>query len=139
MSTPTLVISDRDSRKLLTLLEESYAANELDRTYWDALETELKRATVVPSEQVPGNVVKMGSRVRITDMRTGQKLVFRVVFPHEANYAEHKISVLAPIGMALLGYSAGTEITWTVPSGTRRLRIEAVEHQDQEAQLHAAA
>jgi regulator of nucleoside diphosphate kinase len=83
--------------------------------------------------------VTMHSRVRIMDLRTGEQMVYQIVYPHEANYAAKRISILAPIGMALLGYSAGTEIDWTVPSGNRRLRIEAVEHQPESARKRAIA
>src|SRR5947209_8527698 len=115
MSTPTLMITENDSRNLRLLLEGSTIADQQERAYWDALEAGIDKAEIVPTEQMPRNVVTMHSRVRITDMRTGQELVFQIVYPSEANYAKHKISVLAPIGLALLGYPSGTEIIWTVP------------------------
>jgi regulator of nucleoside diphosphate kinase len=139
MSTPTLMITENDSRKLRRLLEHANFVDHQERVYWDALEAEIEKAEVVPTEQIPRNVVTMHSRVRITDLRTGQELVFQIVYPSEANYAEHKISVLAPIGLALLGYPSGTEIIWTVPSGTRKLRIEAVEQADTAVRLRSAA
>jgi regulator of nucleoside diphosphate kinase len=113
------------------LLENSMTAKEHDRANWDALAKEVEAAQVVPCSEIPSDVVTMHSRVRIVDLRTGEQRVFQVVYPRDANFAENKISVLAPIGTALLGYPAGTEITWAVPSGTRRLRIEAVEQQPQ--------
>ena len=117
---------DKDARKLRSLIE-SYSLSERDDMQWQSLEEELDRAEIVSPQQMPSNIVIMHSRVRIIDMRTGEQLVYQIVYPHEANYAEKRISILAPIGMALLGYSAGTEIEWRVPSGSRRLRIEAVE------------
>ena len=121
-----LLIMDKDARKLRSLIE-SYSLSERDDMQWQSLEEELDRAEIVSPQQMPSNIVIMHSRVRIIDMRTGEQLVYQIVYPHEANYAEKRISILAPIGMALLGYSAGTEIEWRVPSGSRRLRIEAVE------------
>ena len=134
-----LVISDSDAMKLRQLLGRSAAFSETDRVNCLTLEEEIDKALVVPSDQIPPNVVTMHSRVRIVDMRTGEQLVYRIVYPHEANYAEMKISILAPIGTALLGYSAGTEIEWKVPSGSRRLRIEAVEQQRPTSGRRAAA
>lgn len=125
----TLVMTEVDARRLRMLLENVNRFEEHDRMQWQALEEEIDKATIVPREKIPANVVTMHSRVRIVDMRTGEQLVYRIVYPHEANYMEKKISVLAPIGMALLGCAEGTEIDWKVPSGTRRLRIEAVEQQ----------
>jgi regulator of nucleoside diphosphate kinase len=134
-----LLITERDARHLRTMLERPELFSERDRIQCEALEEEIERAKVVPSDQIPSNVVTMHSRVRIVDMRTGEQLVYQIVYPHEANYVAKRISILAPIGMALLGYSAGTEIDWTVPSGSRRLRIEAVEHQPESARKGAVA
>ena len=139
MSTqPNVLITDTDVRQLRQMLEH-VIPNEHDLPQWKALEEEIERARVVPTDQIPPDVVTMQSRVRIVDMRTGEQLIYQIVYPHEANYAEKKISVLAPIGTAVLGYRAGTEIDWTVPSGTRRLRIEAVEHQPESARAKRRA
>ncbi len=134
-----LMITDADSRQLRMLLEDSVSCKDTDRANWDALAREVEAAQVVPSAEIPSDVVTMHSRVRIVDLRTGEQRVFQVVYPHEANYAENKISILAPIGTALLGYPAGTEINWAVPSGTRRLRIEAVEQRPEPASRKRAA
>lgn len=133
------MITDSDAIQLRTMLDRPELFSERDRPQWEALEEELEKAKVVSSDQIPADVVTMRSRVRIVDLRTGEQLVYRIVYPHEANYAANKISILAPIGMALLGYSAGTEIDWNVPSGSRRLRIEAVEHQPESARKQLAA
>lgn len=127
METQALLITDKDARQLRFLLERDPGLDQRDREYWRALEDEVEKAMIVPEHEIPANVVTMHSRVRIIDMRTGEQRVFQLVFPSEANYSEGKISVLAPIGMALLGYAAGTEIEWKVPSGYRRLLIAAVE------------
>jgi regulator of nucleoside diphosphate kinase len=133
------MITDQDFRQLRQMLEHTTFTSAQDRMHLQALEEEIENAGVVPSDKIPPDVVTMHSRVRISDMRTGEQMIFRLVYPHEANYADKRISVLAPIGMALLGYSAGTEIEWKVPSGSRRLRIEAVEHQPQAARKRTAA
>lgn len=140
MSSPTLLITDKDNHQLRTMLElGAGSADERDRVNWEALQEEIEKAKVVPLETIPTDVVTMHSRVRIVDMRTGEQMVFQLVYPYEANYAENRISVLAPIGTALLGYPAGTVIEWRVPSGRRRLRIEAVEQPTKAIRKHAAA
>lgn len=139
MNTQLPLISEKDAFQLRRmLLGQSERWSDRDLEQWAALEQEVERARVVASHEMPGDVVTMHSRVRIVDMRTGEQLVYRIVYPHEANYAQHKISVLAPIGTALLGYAAGTEIEWRVPSGTRRLRIEAVEQPEERVHVTAA-
>ncbi len=135
----SLIISDNDERTLRAMLEGASGFNERDQQQWRALEHELDKARIVPSGEVPRDVVTMNSRVRIVDMRTGEQLIYQIVYPHEANYAAMKISILAPIGMALLGYAEGTEIEWEVPSGSRWLRIQAVEHQPEDARKRVAA
>ncbi len=137
--TQNLKITDADAQKLRMLLEGADPSSERDRIQWQALEEELERARIVPVAEMPPDVVTMRSRVRIVDMRTGEQLVYQLVYPHEANYATQKISILAPIGMAVLGCAAGTEIEWQVPSGIRRLRIEAVEQQSEAQRVRAVA
>jgi regulator of nucleoside diphosphate kinase len=83
----------------------------------------------VKSGKVPPDVVTMNSRVRIKDLNRGRELTYQIVFPEHADLDENRISVLAPIGTALLGYRAGTTVEWQVPSGTRRFRILGVEYQ----------
>lgn len=132
------MMTEADTRTLRMLLSRTETDDPQDRANLEVLAEEIEKATVVPGEQIAADIVTMHSRVRIVDLRTGEQRVFQLVYPHEANYAEGKISILAPIGMALLGYSAGTNITWSVPSGTRMLRIEAVEHQPEAARRNVA-
>lgn len=134
-----VLISDADCLRLRILLEHAVYGSSRDRENWGALAEEVENAQVVPAAQMPTDVVTMHSRVRILDVRTGEQRVFRLVYPHEANFAENKISVLAPIGTALLGYAAGAEIEWKVPSGSRRLRVEAVEQPTEVERRQAVA
>lgn len=91
----------------------------------DALAEELSRATVVPAERMPANVVRMHSRVTYLDERSGERREVELVFPEEADMASGKVSVLAPVGSALLGLEEGEAIEWPFPDGhVRRLRVE---------------
>lgn len=88
------------------------------------LADELMRARVVASEQIPADVVTMNSRVRFRDVRTGEELEVTLVYPNAASFAHGRVSVLAPVGSALLGLTVGEEIEWPMPSGgERRLRV----------------
>ena len=77
----------------------------------------------------------MNSRVRLTDVETNEEQIYTVVFPSEANLEDGKISILAPIGTAILGYRVGDTVEWRVPGGVRTLRIEEILYQP-EAEGH---
>jgi regulator of nucleoside diphosphate kinase len=94
-----------------------------------ALEQELDRAQIVAPDQVPADVVTMNSRATVRDLETGDVESIRVVFPGAAAPRTGAISVLAPIGLALLGARAGDEVAWDRPGGTRRFRVENITYQ----------
>ncbi len=75
----------------------------------------------------------MNSRVRLSDISKAEKLVYTLVFPRDADSATGRISVLAPVGTAILGCRVGDIIEWQVPAGTRRLKIEEVLYQPEAA------
>ena len=92
-----------------------------------ALAEELELAIVVPSDRIPKNVVTMNSRLIYSDESTGQTREVELVYPSEADPVAGRISVLAPVGCALLGLSAGQSIDWNLPSGqVHRLRVERI-------------
>ena len=128
-----IVITEPDYERLRRLLNSSKNFRQRDAEHLGALEEELGRATVVRAGEIAHNVVTMNSRVRVRDLNDGRELTYQIVFPSSADVAKNRISVLAPIGTGLLGYSAGTTVEWRVPSGIRRLRILAVEYQPEAA------
>jgi regulator of nucleoside diphosphate kinase len=93
------------------------------------LEKELSRAEVVAPKDVPADVVTMNSKVSLRDLDTGDEMDITLVFPKDADITQDKVSVLAPIGTAMLGYRVGDVVEWTVPDGVRRLHIEKVLYQ----------
>ena len=95
----------------------------------DMLEGELDRAEVVGNSDLPADVVTMDSTVVIQDMDSGENLEYTVTWPEKADPANRKLSILAPVGMALLGYQVGQIVEWPVPSGKRRFRLEKVLYQ----------
>jgi regulator of nucleoside diphosphate kinase len=94
----------------------------------------LDRAEVVPSEDIPNDVVTMHSEVRITDLTADEERTFTLVYPVESDSTRGRISILAPIATALLGYRVGDTVEWKVPAGVRRLRIDAILHQPEAAE-----
>ena len=115
LSPTNLVVSLSDYVRLREFVGEHALAEELD---W---------AIVVPEDRIPANVVTMNSRLIYADESTGTTREVELVYPDDADPVAGKISVLAPVGCALLGLSAGQSIDWSLPSGqVHRLRVERV-------------
>lgn len=133
MGERTIYVTDFDLKRLSNLLIGTRLWNEKDRSYLAKLEEELEWAQVVPPHEIPGDVVTMNSQARVKDLDSNQEMVFTLVFPADADYEGGKLSVLAPVGTALLGYRAGETVAWEVPGGVRRLKIEQVLYQPEAA------
>ena len=123
----TIHITEPDMKKLAALLESWRPAREVDREHARILAEELERAQLVETSEARADVITMNSRVTVTDLDSGREHAYTIVFPRDADVSKGRISVLAPIGTALLGYAEGDEIEWNVPGGIRRFRIDAVD------------
>lgn len=128
----TITISAFDRKRLLALID-GYEAEELDRGSLADLREEIDGARVVEPAEVPPDVVTMNTRLRLTDTDTGVSRVVTVVFPGAADVDEGRISILAPLGTALLGYAVGDVIEWQLPGGLAHFHIEAIEYQPEAA------
>lgn len=133
MGERTIYVTDFDLKRLSNLLNGTRSWNNKDRDYLTRLEDELEWAQIVAPREIPGDVVTMNSQARVKDLDSNQEMVFTLVFPAEADYERGKLSVLAPIGTALLGYRAGETVEWEVPGGVRKLKIEQVLYQPEAA------
>lgn len=121
-----LFISEIDFQRLSSLVDSAKRFFCRDREHIDVLEEELNRAEIVPAKELRANVVTMNSRVRLRDLDTGTQVVYTLAFPHQADITQNRVSVLAPIGAAILGYRAGAVVCACVPGGRKRLKIEEV-------------
>jgi len=126
MTKREIYMTEYDLRRLEPLLESARRYERADRESLELLQAELDRAILCDRDDIPDDIVTMNSEVSLTDLETGKRLRYMIVFPRDANYDERRISVLAPIGTALLGYRKGTEVEWPTPGGWRRFRIEQV-------------
>jgi regulator of nucleoside diphosphate kinase len=90
------------------------------------LRDELDRAVVLPPEASPAGLVTMDSQVEFEDLATGEVEAYVISFPDRANVDQKRISILAPIGTALIGYREGDIVSWTTPGGNRRMKIRRV-------------
>jgi len=128
-STPAITITRLDLQRLEHLLDslDDFGPGAI------ALQAELDRADVVSHEQIPAGVVTMNSRVHCREESSGKDYHLTLVYPQDAG-GEGKVSILAPVGSALLGLSVGQHIDWTGPSGkVLKLTLLAVEYQPEAA------
>jgi regulator of nucleoside diphosphate kinase len=128
----TIFVTKRDLQRLTRLLEGHRSRR--DAKARAALEEELGHAIVVDSREVPRDVVTMNSRVQFEDAETGAALDITLVYRRDADVDEGRISVLAPVGSALVGLAVGQSITWQLPAGKdRHLRVIGVTYQTEAA------
>jgi regulator of nucleoside diphosphate kinase len=117
---PDLIITDTDLQRLRPLLDQH------DTPASESLDAELHRATIVPQHEVPSDVVTMDREVVYEDCATGVRRTVRIVYPQDADAGRGFVSVLAPMGSALLGLRVGQTIEWRVPTGIKRVRVVEV-------------
>ena len=121
-----IYITQFDLSRLRELLQVGLSFAERDRESLESLQEELDRAHIVEPTAIPHDVITMNSRVRLKDLETNEENVYTLVFPSEADLSQQKISVLAPIGTAILGYRIGDTVEWRVPAGVKTMRIEDI-------------
>jgi len=127
MKERTIFITSSDMSRLRRLLESAWNLFRHDRPYLEVLKQELEAAKVVESDHIPRDVVMLNSRVHLRDLDTGKQMVCTVVLPKDSNASEDRLSVLAPVGAAVLGRRVGDIFECKVPAGVRRLKLEAIE------------
>lgn len=120
--TSALVIAKTDYLRLMQLIEKT----ETDAA--DALDLEISRAKIVEDAKLPKDVVAMNSTLTFSDLDSAEEKTIQLVYPQDADVSQLKISVLSPVGSALIGLKIGGTIEWPVPQGkVRRLKVIAVE------------
>lgn len=127
---PAITVSRLDLERIEALLDRLPA---VQATAHDALRDELERATVHEPAQMPRDVVTMNSTVRFTDDAGGEPMTMTLVYPNAAG-KPGTVSILAPVGSALLGLAKGKGIDWPTPDGrTRRLTVLSIDYQPEAA------
>ena len=116
-----LVLRKDDYELLNTYLRGGFSQSAFSREEAEELQSELKRAAVVDKEAFPPDVVRIHSRVTVAEKEKVMELT--LVPPGQANIKERKVSVMAPIGAALLGFRKGQQVQWKVPAGWKTFTI----------------
>lgn len=128
-NSPELYLSPRDHR----LLSQLIAAVGNKHGMIDRLRCELTRAIVLDPAAVPANAVGLNSRVELADLDTGEHESYVLTLPAAADPDQSRLSVLAPVGTALLGYREGDVVEWPTPGGMRRLKLLRVTREPEPA------
>ncbi len=129
MAKKQIYMTDFDFKRLRGILQSLKESGRVRGSSLDALEKELDRASVVPQSMIPEAVVTMNSTVRFTDLITGRKETYTLVFPGLADASKNTVSILAPLGAALIGEMEGSEVEYAAPGGSMRLRVDEVVYQ----------
>lgn len=124
-----IYITTLDAERLQQLIRGMTSPGDHERIFLKMLAEELLRAEIVDPLKIPRDVVTMNSLVKFRDTDSGEIYMYSIVYPANADFENGRISVLAPIGMALLGYRVGDLVKWPVPAGMRRLKVEEVLYQ----------
>jgi len=128
-----IFITDFDMQRLEQLIESASDKPSRDSRYLEELAEELLTAEVVDPTGIPPDVITMNSKVCLQDLDSGEDLVYTLVFPGDADLESGRISVLAPVGTAMIGYRKGDRITWSVPGGLKRLKVKKILYQPEAA------
>lgn len=122
---PTPYLSRTDHHHIASLLKDREFAGQTNQTD-DFLKSELARSRIMDTHELPGDAVSMYSEVVFVDTESGKRLQYTLTYPHETEAGGAKLSVLSPIGAALIGYRTGDHFTVETSSGVREYRIEKV-------------
>ena len=121
-----LILLKDDYKVMMSLLNNHHGKTLFDRRNVEELHAELKKAKLVNKEEFPHDVVRLNSTVRIKTEDKNDLLELMLVTPDKADMKEKKISIMAPVGMALIGFRQGQEVKWRVPAGRKTFTIMEV-------------
>ncbi len=133
MSVKNIVITELDRDRLTDLIMNVQSEGYHGSIYLEKLRAELDRAQIVLPQEIPMDAITMNSKVVLLDLDTREEETYTLVYPENANPSEGRVSILAPIGTAMLGYRVGDVFEWDVPAGKRQLEVERILFQPEAA------
>jgi len=129
MDARKIQITENDLKNLYEAIREAENSGYRSSIYLQQLKGELDRAEIVTPEEIPADVITMKSKVILTDLSDNSTMELTLTYPEEGAGGEGRVSILAPIGTAILGYRVGDVIEWDTPAGKTSLRVEKVLYQ----------
>jgi regulator of nucleoside diphosphate kinase len=118
-----LIVRKDDYELIASYLKGILSRNSFDRHNAEELNAELRKAKLVTKDNFPADVVRLNSKVKIKDETGTKVLELMLVIPERADIKQRKVSVMSPIGTALIGYRKGQKVKWRVPSGLKTFTI----------------
>ena len=132
MEKKTIYVSEFDFDRLYGLVE-SADPNIRDKTHLMQLKEELEQGEVLEPTEIPDDVITMNSKFRLQDLDSKESSDYTLVFPHQADFSKNRISILAPIGVALIGCRVGDTVAWKTQAGQKRFKIMKILYQPEAA------
>ena len=133
MQKRSIHITRTDLERLRAHFSDCKDSGVLDAAYVKDLEGEIRRAVVVDAKAVPHDVITLRSRVVLKDLDDGEEATYTLVYPEESDPASGRISILSPVGTAMLGCRVGDTFEWKVPRGNLRMQVLRIEYQPEAA------
>lgn len=124
-----LIVLKDDYEAIMTFVKQGLGKNNFNRQDVEDLAAELRRSKLVEKDELPADVVRLNSTVTIKDEQAKGVLQVTVVTPEHADIKKKWISIMSPIGTALLGFKKGEQVSWKVPAGRKTFTILDVQHQ----------
>ena len=118
-----LVLRKDDYEVIMSYIKQGLCWNTFNSHDAEKLQAEIKKARLVGKDELPEDVVRLNSVVTVKDEKENKVLKIKVVTPENADIRERKISVLSPVGTALIGFSKGRKVEWKVPAGKKTFII----------------
>ena len=129
MNQPRIFITTKDAEKLQELIRKAFHSDYRGSDYLKKLGGEIEKASIVEPDLIPSDVITLNSTVRLVDQQTDEEMLYKLVFPEDADLSQGKISILAPIGTAMLGYKVGDTFEWDTPGGKRIILVKEILYQ----------
>jgi regulator of nucleoside diphosphate kinase len=127
-----IIIATEDYETLHAYVKGLKPMQAFDRKNAALLQEELKKATLVKKEELPKDIVRLNSRVIIKEGKNDKLIELVLVVPEKADIKERRVSVLAPLGTALIGFKQGQKVKWEVPAGNKTFTIMKVDNETEQ-------
>ncbi len=128
-----ILITKQDYTRIHKSISDAKQNNSIKKEEAEKLLTELHSAKIVDSHDIPADTVTMNSTVKFHFENNQKEMEFTIVYPNQADFKNHKVSIFSPVASALIGYSVNDEIDWIVPSGMTKIIIDEIIYQPEAA------
>nr|WP_319492584.1 nucleoside diphosphate kinase regulator [uncultured Desulfobacter sp.] len=124
-----ILITEFDLNRLERLLDLCWRQNIFNEEDLETLQKKISNCLVMQPEFIPNNIITMNSTFTVENEATKEQKTYTLVFPEKADIRGNKISILAPIGIAILGHKVGESIEWIAPSGPKKMTFTKIHYQ----------